>query len=176
MLKADGTGRGLAGKRLEEYAARQMTGGAAKVKPAASPSRLLAESPDQSPRLVNPYDASADVSARARSYLHANCAQCHVEAGGGNAQMELEFNTPLDKTRLVDVRPVHDTFGIKGARLIAPGYPDRSVLLQRIAHRDKGHMPPLATRHVDRATVEMMREWITRLKVEDRGEKKAATE
>ena len=127
-------------------------------------SSLLTVPPEKYRKLVDPYDKKADLTSRARSYLHSNCAQCHVEAGGGNAQMELEFNTPLDKTRLVDVRPVHDTFGIKGARLIAPGYPDRSVLLQRIAHRDKGHMPPLATRLVDQETVKLMEEWIRRMK------------
>ena len=140
---------------------RQTASGGQRGAPVSS---LLALSPDHSPKLADPYDRKQDLTLRARSYLHANCAQCHVEAGGGNAQMELEFNTPLDKTRLVDVRPVHDTFGIKGARLIAPGYPDRSVLLQRIAHRDKGHMPPLATRLVDQETVKLMEEWIRRMK------------
>src|SRR5262249_8457013 len=85
-------------------------------------SSLLTVAREKYRKLVDPYDKQADLTLRARSYLHSNCAQCHVEAGGGNAQMELEFNTPLDKTRLIDVRPVHDTFGIKGARLIAPGH------------------------------------------------------
>ena len=60
---------------------------------------------------------------RARAYLHANCSQCHVAAGGGNSQMELEFTTASEKTRLFDVRPVHDTYGLPDARLIAPGQP-----------------------------------------------------
>lgn len=127
-------------------------------------SSLLTFAPEKYRKLVDPYDAKQDLAARARSYLHSNCSQCHVEAGGGNSQMELEFTTPLDKMRLVDVKPVHDTFGIKDARLIAPGHPERSVLLQRIAHRDKGHMPPLATRLVDEQTVKLMEEWIRRMK------------
>ena len=60
--------------------------------------------------------------------------------------------------------PVHDTFGIKDARIIAPGHPERSVMLHRISHRDKGHMPPLATRVVDQRMVEAMTEWIREMK------------
>ena len=44
------------------------------------------------PRLVDPYDETADLNARARSYLHANCAVCHTNAGGGNSQINLEFD------------------------------------------------------------------------------------
>jgi uncharacterized repeat protein (TIGR03806 family) len=127
-------------------------------------SSLLTFPPEQYDRLVDPYDAKQDLGARARSYLHANCAQCHVEAGGGNAQMHLEFTTALGKTRLLDVKPVHDTYGLPDARLVAPGHPERSVLLHRISHRAAGHMPPLATALVDQEAVRLMREWIAGLK------------
>ena len=61
-------------------------------------------------------------------------------------------------------RPLEEfTFGIKDAKIIAPGHPERSVMLHRISQRAKGHMPPLATRVVDRAAVEMLREWILQL-------------
>ena len=60
------------------------------------------------------YDAKADLTLRARSWLHANCAPCHVEAGGGNAQMELEFQTPLEGMRVMDVKPLHDTLRAAG--------------------------------------------------------------
>jgi uncharacterized repeat protein (TIGR03806 family) len=115
-------------------------------------------------RLADPGDPKADLTARARSYLHANCSQCHVEAGGGNAQMELEFTTKPAKTRILDVKPVHDTYGLPDARLIAPGHPERSVLLHRLSHRGPGHMPPLATSVVDQEAVKLMREWIGQMK------------
>ncbi len=101
---------------------------------------------------------------RARSYLHANCAQCHVEAGGGNAQMELEFTTELDKMRVVGVKPVHHTFNLDDAELVAPGHPERSVLLQRISQRKTGFMPPLATSIVDEDAVRTLDEWIKHVK------------
>jgi uncharacterized repeat protein (TIGR03806 family) len=111
-------------------------------------------------KLVDPYDKSQDLTARVRSYLHSNCSQCHIESGGGNAQMELEFTKSLAEMKIINVKPVHDTFGLKDAKLVAPGHPERSVLLHRISQRDKGHMPPLATRVVDREMVEAIREWI----------------
>lgn len=144
----------------EEVAARTAT----KNQRTAVASSLLPFNPESIDKLVDPYDKTQDLTARVRSYLHANCAQCHVEAGGGNAQMELEFTKSLEQMKIIDVKPVHDSFGIKDARIIAPRDPDRSVMLHRIATRGKGHMPPLATRVVDDEMVEALREWIRGMK------------
>jgi mono/diheme cytochrome c family protein len=130
------------------------------------PSALLPKLPGSYPRLVDPYDPREDLDARARSYLHANCSQCHVEAGGGNAAIELEFDRPRRRMRLFDVRPLHDTFGIADAKLVAPGDPERSVLYQRVARRGPGQMPPLATAEVDRQAVQLLYDWIKQMKPE----------
>jgi hypothetical protein len=126
---------------------------------------MLSMHPSNYKKLVDPYDAKQPLNARARSYLHANCAHCHVEAGGGNAQIDLEFTAKDDKTKLFDVKPVHHTFGLIDAKLIAPGHPGRSVLLHRIANRKEGHMPPLATREVDLEAVRLIEEWIRSIDV-----------
>lgn len=131
---------------------------------------FLPASPAYSPRLVDPYDASEDLTLRARSYLHANCAQCHVTAGGGNAQIELEFTTPLSKSHLINQLPFHQTFGIPDARIIVAGDPAASVLLHRLSRRGPGQMPPLATSKVDLAAVQLLRDWIATLKEETRRE------
>ena len=115
-------------------------------------------------KLADPADATASLEARARSYLQANCAHCHVAAGGGNAQIELEFLTERAAMKLIDEKPLHHTFGIAEARLVAPGAPERSVLLHRIANREAGHMPPLATGVVDAMAVKLFREWIAEMK------------
>ncbi|MEX2120529.1 MAG: PQQ-dependent sugar dehydrogenase [Pirellulales bacterium] len=127
-------------------------------------SSLLFKRGEQYPALVDPYDPQADLTLRVRSYLHANCAQCHVEAGGGNAQMQLAWSTPLDKMKLINVPPVHHTFDLAEPRLVAPGDPSRSVLLHRISIRDRGQMPQLATSVVDEQAVQLFREWIQGLK------------
>jgi len=114
--------------------------------------------------LVNPYNISEDLEKRARSYLHINCAVCHVEAGGGNSMMELGLGTSQSRMRLIESRPQHDTFGIANAMLVSPGMPEQSVLLQRLNRRGRGQMPPLVSGAVDHAAVELFREWIGGMK------------
>jgi uncharacterized repeat protein (TIGR03806 family) len=120
------------------------------------------------PRLVDPYDAEAPREARVRSYLHVNCATCHVKEGGGNARMELGLNTRRERMQIIDAVPQHDRFGIADARLVAPGSPERSVLYQRISRRGSGQMPPLVSTEVDRQAVELIGEWIRGLTATER--------
>jgi len=63
----------------------------------------------------------------------------------------------------LNTKPQHHTFELADARLIAPGHPERSVLLRRIANREPGHMPPLASSVVDEEAVELLRKWILQL-------------
>ena len=65
---------------------------------------------------------------------------------------------------MIDEIPLHDRFGIDDARLIAPGHPDRSILLQRIQRRGRGQMPQLGTTRVDERAVELFTTWILNLK------------
>jgi putative heme-binding domain-containing protein len=44
--------------------------------------------------------------------------------------------------------------------LVAPGHPDRSVLLHRLSVRGRGQMPPLAINTEDERAVALMRAWI----------------
>ena len=59
----------------------------------------LASSPEALPRFVNPYDEKADLSERARTYLHVNCSICHVSDGGGNSYIELDYRGGSSRTR-----------------------------------------------------------------------------
>ncbi|MEX2176851.1 MAG: hypothetical protein WD872_20965, partial [Pirellulaceae bacterium] len=96
---------------------------------------------------------------------HVNCASCHVEAGGGNAQINLDFAADRSKLNVLDVAPLHHKFGLENPRLIAPGDPARSVLLHRMAQRgqNSGQMPQIATFVVDEPAVRLMEEWIQSL-------------
>lgn len=161
-LRRDARASGLTSDReIDAYVARH---GPQPGQRSYRESGLLPEPPSRLPSLADPYDPRQPLDRRARSYLHSNCSGCHVEAGGGNAQMELEFTTPVERMRVLDVPPLHDRFGIDDARLLAPGSPERSVLLRRLQSREKGHMPPLATSRPDEAAVGLFREWIRGLK------------
>jgi uncharacterized repeat protein (TIGR03806 family) len=130
---------------------------------APKPTTLLTRAPTLTKALVDPFDKSQPLEARARSWLHANCSSCHVEAGGGNALMELEFTTALDKMRVTDVKPVHTTFDLKDAKLLVPGAPERSLLVHRAGLRGPGQMPPMSSNRVDEAGAALLREWVKSL-------------
>src|SRR5712692_7528594 len=51
------------------------------------------------PKLVDPYDAKADLHQRARSYLQVNCAHCHQLGAGGTADIELRYDFPIEQTK-----------------------------------------------------------------------------
>jgi len=131
-------------------------------------STLLAKAPAATNRLVNPSDPAHPLEARARSYLQANCGSCHIGAGGGNALIDLEYRTAyetrgLDAMKAVNEKPLHATFDLPDARLIAAGHPERSVLFARMSRRGPGQMPQLATSIVDEPAVALVREWIESL-------------
>jgi hypothetical protein len=65
---------------------------------------------------------------------------------------------------IFDVEPTHHHFGKQDAKLIAPGTPERSVLLHRVGMRGPGQMPQLATNRVDEAAMKMLRQWVTEMK------------
>jgi glucose/arabinose dehydrogenase len=126
----------------------------------------LPRRPEDYDRLADPDDATADLGRRARAYLHSNCAQCHVEAGGGNSAFDVHIKTKPDRMKLFDVPPLHDAFGVADPKIVASGSPERSILLQRVTRRGAGQMPPLATSVVDEKAAAMLREWIAGLKGE----------
>lgn len=157
LLAADGLKEKGVAARVKELTSAQSAG-------KTSPLDLDVHWSAGFPRLVDPYDQTEDLTTRARSYLHANCAQCHVEAGGGNSQLSFEFTKPLADAKLIGATPLHDKYQIPDAQIIAAGDPDRSVLLRRIALRGRGQMPQLATSVVDDRAVELLRDWIRQLK------------
>lgn len=123
-----------------------------------TPSTGLASS-----RLVNPHDDAASLDARARSYLHANCAHCHRFGGGGTATINLRYSTPLAETGLIDVRPTQGTFSIANARLVSPADPYHSLLYYRMTKLGQGRMPYVGSRMVDEQGVQLLRRWIVQL-------------
>jgi uncharacterized repeat protein (TIGR03806 family) len=114
------------------------------------------------PRLPDPAVAVHTLEERARAYLHANCANCHRPAGPTPSAMDLRYRGPLAiaTTRTCNVAPQSGDLGIANARLVAPGDPARSILLQRVTRRDAHGMPPLGSSLADAAGAALLRDWI----------------
>lgn len=120
----------------------------------------LPKSPEELPRIVDYRDAKQDRHLRARAYLHANCAHCHRKWGGGNAEFELHASIPLTATKAVNTPPGQGAFGLSDPRIIAPGDPERSMILHRMQLTGLGRMPHVASTVVDRAAVDLVRAWL----------------
>jgi putative heme-binding domain-containing protein len=113
--------------------------------------------------LVHPHDAALTLDARARSYLHANCAHCHQFGGGGSVNIQLKYDVALDDAKAVNVTPVQGTFGIADGKIIVPGDPFRSVLYYRMSKQGRGRMPHIGSEIIDDKGVGLIRDWIRQM-------------
>jgi len=113
------------------------------------------------PTLAAADDANRSVQDRARSYLDANCAQCH-RPGGTVAYFDARYDTPLENQGLID-GPVLIDQGIDRPRVISPHDIWRSIVFMRVNTVDDIKMPPIARETIDRKGVALLRDWITSL-------------
>ncbi|MCO8122397.1 PQQ-dependent sugar dehydrogenase [Stieleria sp. TO1_6] len=122
------------------------------VTPARSPARQ---------RLVDPTDPQYNLNERARSYLAMNCGHCHRPAGGASSGLHLRRSDSNEQMSALDVVPSQGDFGIgAAAKLIAPGHPELSVLLYRLATAGPGSMPRLGCQEPDLEGAKLLWDWI----------------
>ena len=110
------------------------------------------------PALAAGDDTTRSLVDRARSYLDANCAQCH-RPGGTVANFDARYDTPLEKQGLID-GPVLIDQGIDRPRVISPHDIWRSIAYMRIDTVGDIRMPPLARETIDTKGVQLLGEWI----------------
>ena len=109
-------------------------------------------------------DAAQPLAGRARSYVDANCSMCHRPGGPAQGNLDLRAEVPLADTNTCNLPPSLGDVGLgPTARLIAPGAPQRSVLLARMSTRGAEAMPPLATHLVDDEAAAVLGAWIASL-------------
>jgi len=111
------------------------------------------------PALAAADDASRALEDRARSYLDANCSQCH-RPGGTVAAFDTRFDTPLDAQGLIDA-PVLIDEGIDRPRVISPHDIWRSIAYMRVNTTGDIKMPPLARETIDQRGLQLLNAWIT---------------
>ena len=117
----------------------------------------------ETPVLTDPYDSSQPTERRARSFLHVNCSHCHRLHAGSAVLAYMHADLSLPATRMLDAKPTQGTFGIRDARIIAPGDPLRSLLYLRVSKLGRGRMPHIGSEVVDRAGADLVRDWISDL-------------
>jgi mono/diheme cytochrome c family protein len=102
---------------------------------------------------------AASLESRVRSYLAANCANCHQPGGTTSALFDARASTLTANAGLVN-GPLNNAGNNSENRVIKPGSSELSMLLQRISRRGAGQMPPIASTVVDTNAVQLVTDWI----------------
>ncbi|MGA2030361.1 MAG: chitobiase/beta-hexosaminidase C-terminal domain-containing protein [Verrucomicrobiota bacterium] len=113
------------------------------------------------PALANVTDMTQSLEDRARSYLDANCANCH-RPRGTVAYFDARYDTPLAQQNLID-GPVLIDERIDNPHIIAPNDIWRSILYMRANTAEAFKMPPLARNQIDEQGMKLLRQWIESL-------------
>jgi uncharacterized repeat protein (TIGR03806 family) len=108
-------------------------------------------------------NSSFSLETRVRSYIDANCSQCH-RPGGAYANFDARFTTPLDNQGLI-YGAVNSFLNDSNDRVVVPGDLTHSLLYNRANRVDAYEMPPLAKNVVDTNATTTIAAWINSLAV-----------
>lgn len=118
------------------------------------------EAPQAYHALAKPDDTTASQEFRVRSYLFANCANCHRPGGPALANFDARISTPTDLANLIN-GPLVNTMGNPANRTLVPNDLSHSMILQRMSIRGPGQMPPISSNVPDPQGIELLRAYIT---------------
>ncbi len=111
--------------------------------------------------LAAPTNTAASLEYRVRSYLAANCVQCHQPGGSaGWSLWDARLLTPTSRAGIINGTLV-DNLGDTNNAVVKPGSPGKSVMFTRLANPGQNHMPPLATSLINTQAVQLLSDWIT---------------
>lgn len=113
--------------------------------------------------LAGSQSQEASLEARALSYLHANCSQCHRPGGTTQASTDFTAAAGLPFMNACEKQPLQGNLGFSGSTLLTPGDHAASLMWRRIAHDEDFRMPPLASNVLDRRGADLIRDWIDSL-------------
>jgi glucose/arabinose dehydrogenase len=110
------------------------------------------------PRLIASSNTAWPLEHRFRSYVQANCAQCHFAGSPTGARWDARFHIPLSEAQIIDAPTAFPW----ASRIIAPGVPEDSALWWRISAHSL-RMPPLASKLLDTDAISLVESYIRRL-------------
>ena len=129
-----------------------------------------APAPDKAPRTAVWNDPTEPLAARARAYLDVNCGHCHNRVGfASNSGLYLDMEESDPSAQGVGKRPVAAGRASGGLEFaIAPGAPDKSILVHRMASVEPGvMMPQLGRTLVHDEGLALVRAYIRQMKPAD---------
>ncbi|HKS35814.1 MAG TPA: PQQ-dependent sugar dehydrogenase [Verrucomicrobiae bacterium] len=97
---------------------------------------------------------------RVRSYLAANCIQCHQPGGPSQGLWDARLTTPISQAAIIQGDLINNG-GDSNNHVVTPGSPANSMLLTRISTRGPGQMPPIASNVLDTNAIALVTAWIT---------------
>ena len=112
------------------------------------------------PALTAPTNTAHSLDYRVRSYLTANCVQCHQPGGPSQGFWDARLTTPLSQAGIIHGELINSG-GNPSNRVVVPGSMEHSILLTRISTRGPGQMPPIASNVLDTNAVALLTAWIT---------------
>lgn len=112
------------------------------------------------PALAAETNADVSLEYRVRSYLAANCSQCHQAGGTAPALWEARITVPTQAAGIIN-GPLRDNLGDTNNVVIKPGSLANSVLFTRISTPGPLRMPPLASTVLDTQAIALVAAWIT---------------
>ncbi|MGO8699486.1 MAG: chitobiase/beta-hexosaminidase C-terminal domain-containing protein [Limisphaerales bacterium] len=108
-------------------------------------------------------NTAASYAQRARSYLDANCAQCH-QPGGSGPTFDARYDTPLASQNIINTPAAKGNLGYDNVNIVTPNDVWRSSLYDRMDVVNPAiQMPPLARNLIDTNAVQLMADWINSL-------------
>ncbi len=110
--------------------------------------------------LAHPTNSAVSREYRARSYLAANCAQCHQGSTGPQGFWDARIGPTTAFAGLVNGALLND-WGDTNNRVLSPGSLANSMMLTRLSTLGTGRMPPSSSSLVDTQAIALFGAWIT---------------
>jgi uncharacterized repeat protein (TIGR03806 family) len=120
-------------------------------------------SPSTLPTLATAGDTTQSIESRARSYLQANCSQCHQPGGPGLGNWDARISTALSSAGIINGSLINNG-GDAANMVVVPVDTGHSMMLRRMqALPNAPRMPPIATSQLDQTGIDLITNWVNSL-------------